>query len=268
MTDKNLHISNGGELQGLNGRVIVVTGGSGNIGSAIARRLALAGAKIVIQYHRDQAGAEECAKVIRAENGSAILVCADLSVAGQADEVVNTALEELGAIDGLVNNAGIQPVAQFEDIAFSDFEQMMRVNVVGPFALMNSCATHWRSLDRQADRAVVNIASIEGVHPAPGHSHYATSKAAVIMLTKAAALELGEIGVRVNALLPGLIRREGIEDQWPEGVQRWIASNPLGRLGTPDDVADAALFLMSDAARWISGAALPVDGGMLARPTW
>ena len=116
--------------------------------------------------------------------------------------------------------------------------------------------------------AIVNVASIEALQPADGHSHYSAAKAAVVAHTRAAALELGPLGIRVNAVAPGLIARPGIAEQWPDGVARWEAAAPLGRLGEPADVADACLFLASDAARWITGAVLVVDGGMLARPTW
>jgi len=116
--------------------------------------------------------------------------------------------------------------------------------------------------------AIVNIASIEGLQPAFDHSHYAASKAAVIMHTRAAALELGRAGIRVNSVSPGVIEAPGIEESWPEGVARWRAAAPLERLGHPSDVADAVLFLVSPAARWITGANLVVDGGVLARNTW
>jgi NAD(P)-dependent dehydrogenase (short-subunit alcohol dehydrogenase family) len=114
----------------------------------------------------------------------------------------------------------------------------------------------------------VNIASIEGLDPAAGHAHYASSKAGLIMFTRAAALEYGPRGIRVNSVSPGLIDREGLERDWPEGVARWKRRVPLGRLGTPNDVADAVLFLLSPAARWISGANLVVDGGMSAQSKW
>ena len=104
------------------------------------------------------------------------------------------------------------------------------------------------------------------MQPAAGHSHYGAAKAAVVAHTRAAALELGPLGIRVNAVAPGLIARPGIAEQWPDGVARWEAACPLGRLGEPDDVADACLFLASDAARWITGAVLVVDGGD-ARPS-
>jgi NAD(P)-dependent dehydrogenase (short-subunit alcohol dehydrogenase family) len=112
------------------------------------------------------------------------------------------------------------------------------------------------------------VASIEGLQPAFAHSHYSASKAAVLMHTRSAALEFGPLGIRVNALAPGLIDREGLRAAWPEGVERWQSKAPLGRLGEAQDVADACLFLLSDAARWITGATLNVDGGMLTHPIW
>jgi NAD(P)-dependent dehydrogenase (short-subunit alcohol dehydrogenase family) len=111
--------------------------------------------------------------------------------------------------------------------------------------------------------AIVNITSIEAENPAPGHSHYNAAKAGVLMHTRAAAGELARHGIRVNAVAPGLLWRDGIEQAWPEGVARWQAAAPLRRLGTAEDVADACLFLASPAARWITGASLTVDGGVM-----
>src|SRR5690606_37907428 len=108
----------------------------------------------------------------------------------------------------------------------------------------------------------------EGHGPAPWHGPYATSRAALLMFTKAAALEFGAYGIRVNSVCPGLIHRDGIEEGWPEGVARWQNAAPLKRLGRPEDIADACLFLASDAARWITGADLVVDGGVMVHPTW
>jgi NAD(P)-dependent dehydrogenase (short-subunit alcohol dehydrogenase family) len=144
--------------------------------------------------------------------------------------------------------------------------EMLRVNVEGVVALTHAAAAHM--IARGDGGAIVNIASIEGLQPASGHSHYAASKAAVLMHSRAAALELGPQRIRVNAVAPGLIDRAGLADAWPDGVNRWLTACPLERLGSTEDVADAVLFLLSDAARWITGATLVVDGGMLARPTW
>lgn len=120
----------------------------------------------------------------------------------------------------------------------------------------------------QAPGSIVHVASIEGTQPAPLHGHYAAAKAALIMHARAAALEWGSERIRVNVVSPGLIDRPGLGDDWPEGVQRWLAAAPLGRLGTPEDVGDACVFLCSDLSRWVSGANLVVDGGVLTHPTW
>jgi NAD(P)-dependent dehydrogenase (short-subunit alcohol dehydrogenase family) len=150
---------------------------------------------------------------------------------------------------------------------------MFRVNVVGVAAMTREAAMAMNaasspSPEGGATKAIVNISSIEGIQPAFGHSHYAASKAAVVMHTRAAALELGPAGVRVNCVSPGLIDAAGLDVAWPEGIGRWLEVAPLGRLGHPSDVADAVLFLASPAARWISGANLVVDGGVLAHNTW
>jgi len=116
--------------------------------------------------------------------------------------------------------------------------------------------------------AVVNIASIEGSDPAAGHSHYSTSKAGLLMLTRACALEYGKEGIRFNAVSPGLIDRDGLVDDWPDGVERWLEKVPLGKMGSAADVADAVLYLLSPAARWVSGTNLIVDGGMSSVSRW
>jgi NAD(P)-dependent dehydrogenase (short-subunit alcohol dehydrogenase family) len=123
-------------------------------------------------------------------------------------------------------------------------------------------------IDQDLAGAIINIASIEGENPAPMHSHYNAAKGGVLMYTRASAFELGAQGIRVNAVSPGLIWTEGIEKSWPDGVDRWHEAAPLERLGMPDDVADACLFLASPAARWITGANLRVDGGVMTRPSF
>jgi 3-oxoacyl-[acyl-carrier protein] reductase len=116
--------------------------------------------------------------------------------------------------------------------------------------------------------SVTHIASVEARNPAPEHAHYSVSKAAIVTHARAAALEYGPHGIRVNTVSPGLIDREGLAEAWPEGVERWLRKAPLGRLGRPEDVADACVFLASPLASWITGHDLAVDGGVSARPTW
>lgn len=254
-------------LLDLSGRTAIVTGASGGIGAGIARRFAEAGANVVCHYRGNKAGAEALAGEIAAGGGKAVPCKADLAAPGGAASLLERTLAHFGGADILVNNAAEQPVEMLIGMPEANWNAIMAANVAGPFLLTQAFAAHVRDAGK-AGGAVVNIASIEGRHPAAGHGHYATSKAALLMFTRAAALEFGALGVRVNAILPGLIHRDGIEEGWPEGVARWKAAAPLVRLGRPDDVADAALFLASDAARWITGAELVVDGGVSAHPTW
>jgi NAD(P)-dependent dehydrogenase (short-subunit alcohol dehydrogenase family) len=254
------------KLLDLTGRTVIVTGASGGIGSGIARRFAEAGANVVVHFNSNQNGAEAVADAIRSAGGKAVVQQADISSTAGATSLIEAAVAAFGGADILVNNAGQQPVKMLADTSEADFNAMLAANVTGPFLLVRMFAEHLRKAGRPG--AVVNIASIEGHNPAAGHGHYATSKAALLMFTKAAALEFGQHGIRVNAISPGLIHRGGIEEGWPEGVARWKAAAALTRLGRPDDIADAALFLASDAARWVSGADLVVDGGVSARPTW
>jgi NAD(P)-dependent dehydrogenase (short-subunit alcohol dehydrogenase family) len=248
-----------GTLLDLTGRTAIVTGASGNIGAGIARRLNEAGAAVVAHAHRDLPAAE----ALVAELGDrAIAAVGD--VQRDARAICAVAVDGFGRLDIVVNNAGIQPVAPLESIGDEEIVEMLRVNVAGVAAMTREAASAMGT----GGGAIVNISSIEGLQPAFDHSHYAAAKAAVIMHTRAAALELGPVGVRVNSVSPGLIEAPAIAETWPEGVARWLAAAPLERLGTPSDVADAVLFLVSPASRWISGANLVVDGGVLAHNTW
>ena len=251
------------DLLNLAGQTVLVTGASGGIGSGIAARLAEAGARVIVQFQHNEAAAQQTVRDIQAAGGKAKPLHAALTDDGAGAALVAQSAQ-WGDLTALVNAAGIQPVASFADITRQDLTTMLQTNLAAPFALMQAFAAH----RGPRGGVIVNIASIEALQPAVGHCHYATAKAALIMATKAAALELGALNIRVNAVSPGLIHRDGIEDGWPEGVARWQAAAPLQRLGTPQDIADAVLFLISDAARWITGANLIVDGGVSAGPNW
>ena len=123
-------------------------------------------------------------------------------------------------------------------------------------------------LEKSKNASVVNIVSIEGHQPARGHSHYSTSKAALLKLTKSAALEYANLGIRVNSVSPGLIDDGNLKERWPEGLDRWFNSAPLGRVGDPKDIADAVVFLSSPMASWVTGSDLVVDGGISTNATW
>jgi NAD(P)-dependent dehydrogenase (short-subunit alcohol dehydrogenase family) len=247
-------------LLDLSGRVAVVTGASGGIGSAVARRMHEAGASVVAHgHHRIDAAA-----VLVAELGHrAVTASGDLTVTSDCDAVVQRAVDAFGRLDIWIAAAGVQPVEDLVDMSVEEFRAVLDANLTAVFL-----GTQRAAVAMTSGGAIVNVASIEGLQPALGHSHYSASKAAVIAHTRAAAGELGERGVRVNTVAPGLIDRPGLDVDWPDGVARWTAACPLGRLGRGDDVADACLFLASDAARWITGATLVVDGGVLTRNTW
>lgn len=241
------------------GMVVAITGAAGGIGSGIARRFADAGASLVMQHHRSDAPTLDA-------DAPSCVVRVDLTSTAGPDTVVRSALDAFGRLDAVVNNAGIQPAEPFMDISDVDWDEMIATNLTACHRMTRAFGAHVR--DRGGPGSVVHIASIEGSQPAPGHSHYATSKAALIMHARAAALELGVHGIRVNSVSPGLIGRPGIEKAWPDGVDRWLSAAPLGRLGLPADIGDACVFLCSPLASWISGADLVVDGGVSARPTW
>ena len=253
-------------LLDLRGKTALVTGAAGGIGRGIARRLAEAGAAVGLHHRSGRERAEETAQEIRKAGGRAVAVAAELTDVASAEAAVQTATKELGPIDILVNNAARQTHALFEEMALDEWRGMLAANLDGVFIVTKFVTA--QMIGRGVGGAVVNIASIEGLQPAPTHGHYAASKAGLIMYTRAAALQFGRHNIRVNAVSPGLIRRDGIETAWPEGVKRWMAAAPLGRMGEDEDVADAVLFLASPASRWITGANLVVDGGVTTTPAF
>jgi NAD(P)-dependent dehydrogenase (short-subunit alcohol dehydrogenase family) len=253
-------------LLSLAGQRALVTGASGNIGSAIALRLAGAGAEVVVHYNNDKAGAGETAARITAAGGVAVAVQADLST-DEGVKYLFGKIDQSGvAVSIVANNAGSYAVHGIEEMTSTEWRQSLAHNLDSAFRVGQAAAR--RLLAQKMPGAVVNIASIEGSDPAVGHAHYASAKAGLLMLTKASALEYGPHGIRFNAVSPGLIERAGIEHSWPEGVARWKKQAPLKRLGTPTDVANATLFLLSPAAGWISGAEIKVDGGMSTVSRW
>ena len=239
-------------LLDLTGKVIVVTGAGGGLGSGITRRMQAAGATVVA-----------VTRASPVNDSSMTVVTADLTTDDGPANVIDAALAAHGRIDGVVNNAGIQPVVPFADVTDEQWAEMMDTNLTATHRLTRAAAAAMT-----AGGSIVHIASIEAHHPTAVHGHYATSKAALVMHAKAAALAYGARGVRINSVSPGLISRPGIEEQWPEGVNRYLAAAPLGRLGTPEDIGDACVFLCSDLSRWITGVDLVVDGGVLTNTTW
>lgn len=231
----------------LSGRVVIVTGSAGGLATGIAQRLTGAGATVV---GTDRPGTDAD-------------LALDLTDPRAPAQITAAVLDQHGRIDGLVNAAGIQDLVPFDEVADSDWSDMIEVNLTAAHRLAQAVAS-----GMPGGGSVVHIASIEARHPTLEHGHYSVAKAALVAHARSAALAYGPRGIRVNTVSPGLISRPGIADQWPEGVERWTSTAPLGRLGTPDDIGDACLFLISDLSRWITGIDLVVDGGVLTGPTW
>ena len=244
----------------LDERVALVTGANSPIGAAIARRLAAAGAQVVLGAHRET----NRVKPLAADLGAPMLV-ADLADPSSAKRLVDETIEVAGQLDVLVNNAALQTVEPLASTTAEAWDEVLDTNLRATHLMMRAALG---PLSGNDGGAVVNVASVEAHQPAAGHGHYAVSKAGLVMLTRAAALEYGPAGVRVNSVSPGLIDDGSLAERWPDGVERWLAAAPLRRIGTPGDVADAVIFLASPMARWVTGADLVVDGGILAVPTW
>ncbi|MFC8370783.1 MULTISPECIES: SDR family NAD(P)-dependent oxidoreductase [unclassified Streptomyces] len=249
----------------LDGQVALVTGAGGGIGRGVARRFAEEGAAVALHCRTATASARETADRIRESGGEAVVLQADLTDEDACHRVVAEAADRLGGrLTALVNNAGVQPVQELAGMTAAEWRTVVDTNLTTVFACTQAAA----ELMRDAGGTITHIASVEAHIPAPGHAHYTASKAAVVAHARAAAQEYGPWGVRVNTVSPGLIDREGLADAWPEGVRRWRQASAVGRLGRPEDIGDACVFLASRLASWVTGHDLVVDGGATARPTW
>jgi 3-oxoacyl-[acyl-carrier protein] reductase len=243
----------------LEGRVALVTGGSRGIGAAVSRELGDAGAEVVVNYVSSADAAEAVCKEIRDAGGSARAVAGDISTPEGAASLVAEVESEVGPIAILVCNAGITRDNLIMKLSDDDWRAVVDTNLGGAFF---TCRAVARPMLKRRAGAIVTMSSVVGVHGNAGQTNYAASKAGLIGLTKALAKELGGRGIRVNAIAPGYISTE-LTDALPEAARDAIlAGTPLGRLGDPADVARAVRFLVSDAAAFVTGDVLAVDGGL------
>ena len=248
----------------LTGKRALVTGSKSGIGFAIAKRLVQAGAEIILHARNDSSEVEAAKiKLAKLANEDISTVFGDFSDPNSCCSLFETIKKDSKPIDILVNNAAIQPVCALADLGPSEISQMLETNLQVPIMMTRYFAEY-----SENGGSIVNICSIEGITPAINHSHYAASKAGLINFTKASAFELGSRNIRVNSICPGLTDRQNLDKDWPQGVQNWLENVPLKRLGTGEDIANATLFLVSDAASFITGANLIVDGGMECVPSW
>jgi 3-oxoacyl-[acyl-carrier protein] reductase len=244
----------------LTGRVTLVTGGSRGIGRAISLDLAQAGARVAVNYASRSDAADEVVAAIKAAGGDAVALQGDVADAGQAAALVEATEAAFGDdLWNVVCNAGITRDNLMARIGDDDWRAVIDTNLGGTFHV---CKAASRRLLRKRRGAIVTMSSVVGVHGNAGQTNYAASKGGVIALTKALAKEVGSRGIRVNCIAPGYISTE-LTDVLPEAAREAILGvTPLQRLGDPEDVARVVRFLLSDDAAYITGAVIPVDGGM------
>jgi len=245
----------------LAGKVAVVTGASKGIGAAIARKLGGEGANVVVNYRSDKSGAEAVVKDIQAAGSHAVAVQANVADAKEVDLLFAETKKAFGKIDILVNNAGVYEFRPLDQIDEQHFRKHFDLNVLGLLLATKAAA---RSINGNG-ASIINVSSIVSKTPPAGSSVYSATKGAVDVLTRSLAEELGPRKIRVNTLAPGFTDTEGIRalpEDGPEFRSYAISRTPLGRVGTADDIASAALFLASDDSGWITGEEIIVGGGL------
>jgi len=239
-------------------KVAIVTGASRGIGRGVALALAAQGARVVVSA-RSAAGVDEVVSEIRAAGGEAVGATADVALAADADRLVSAAVEAYGRVDILVNNAGITRDGLLLRMKDEDWDAVLDTNLKGAFLCTRAAA---KVMSKQRSGRIINVSSVVGEMGNPGQANYCASKAGLVGLTKSVARELARRSVTVNAVSPGFIVTD-MTDALPDATRKELASQvPLGRLGDVSDIAQAVLFLASDAAGYITGQVLGVNGGM------
>lgn len=243
----------------LEGKVAVVTGASRGIGRAVALKLASQGAAVVINYNGSADRAEEVKNEIEKNGGKAVTMQCNVSDFQACENFIKKVITEFGRLDILVNNAGITRDGLLMKMSEEDFDAVLDTNLKGTFHCIRFAS---RQMMKQRSGRIINLSSVSGVMGNAGQANYSASKAGVIGLTKSAARELASRGITVNAVAPGFIDTEMtqvLNEKVKEGA---VAQIPLGRFGQPEDIAEAAAFLASEGAGYITGQVLCVDGGM------
>lgn len=243
----------------LENKIALVTGASRGIGRAIAIKLASEGAKVVINYAGNQSKAEEVKNEIESNGSEAFIIQADVSKSNEVEEMIAKVIDKFGKIDILVNNAGITRDGLLMRMKDSDFDEVINTNLKGVY---NCTKMISKLMIKQRSGRIVNMASIVGITGNAGQTNYAAAKAGIIGFSKSAAKELASRGITVNVVAPGFIQTDMTSVLTDNVKETMLKEIPLGRIGLPDDIANAVNFLVSDEASYITGQVIRVDGGM------
>ena len=245
------------------GKVAIITGAGSGIGQGIAKRLGCEGAKVIVDYVGSPEGAEETEAAIEQAGGEGKIVRADVTRMNDVECLVDTAWQQFGSADILVNNAGIEKKSDFWETPESEYDQIMSVNLRGPFFLTQAFVRRLKEAKKPG--RIVNISSVHEDMAFPGFATYCCSKGGLRMLMRNLAVELGPLGITVNNVAPGAIstpiNKSLLEDK-PK-LNALLANIPLGRLGCPEDVAGMVAFLASDDAAYVTGSTFVIDGGLM-----
>jgi 3-oxoacyl-[acyl-carrier protein] reductase len=240
-------------------RVVVVTGGSRGIGRAICVALSAPGSRVYFNYNSNREAAEETARAIEAAAGKAAFHQVDVASESAVIDHLSMVLKEAGRIDVLVNNAGITRDGLLVRMKAKDWDAVMDVNLKGAFNCMKAAA---KAMMKQRYGRIVNISSVVGVSGNPGQANYVAAKAGIVGLSKAVARELASRNITVNVVAPGYVDTDMTGDLSDKAKDAMIAQIPMGRIGTPEEIAGAVAFLVSPAADYITGQVIHVNGGM------
>lgn len=238
-------------------RVALVTGAGRGIGAATAERLAQDGWDVVVNYRETAEGAESVRSVVEAMGQRALVVKADVARLDQVEEMVRLAVEELGSIDAVVNNAGIYKRAKLAELDHADWHEALDVNLTGAYYVVKSALPHLG-----AGARIVNVSSVLGAIGSKHGAHYAAAKGGVVAFTKSLARELAPAGILVNCVAPGAIATDMIGDDTAEARARREKEIPLGRVGQPQEIAGVVSFLLGPDAAYVTGQVLHVNGGL------